>query len=290
MMYQSLICTWNVIDDSHKVLLGSCLLIFGVIGLALNLWLFLTLLRSSFLLTRSYLFLLALCIINLIKSIFVVPFDSISALSSRWVFGYGMCQLVAFLRLMVGIFQMITFTLIAIERLISIIYYKEEKKIEFSFYLTTIIITWVMSTTIASLPLAKIGNYIYDTSCTSCELDWKMKPGSQTGFNISVIVLGGFIPILLIVLFLTMALSKECYIMSRKRFEERLLTKCVAVMIALVFLLYFPRALLIFWIPLVKARIPKALSIMAPLGTEVATIIPVLTYLVYLPTLRDALI
>lgn len=72
-----------------------------------------------------------------------------------------------------------------------------EKKIEFSFYLTTIIITWVMSTTIASLPLAKIGNYIYDTSCTSCELDWKMKPGSQTGFNISVIVLGGFIPILL---------------------------------------------------------------------------------------------
>ncbi|GJQ67259.1 hypothetical protein Trydic_g8164 [Trypoxylus dichotomus] len=156
-----------------------------------------------------------------------------------------------------------------------------------------------------------------------------MKYGVQNGFNISVLVLGGAIPITIIFVSLTLALSKERYIISRKRFEERLLTKCLAVMIAATFLFWFPRILLIFWIPYIKTRIPKALAIMAPLGglrryiflmlilkrttnrnthsvpnmkaglnlaeciflfIKAATIIPVLTYLVYLPTLRNALI
>lgn len=72
-----------------------------------------------------------------------------------------------------------------------------EKDIAFSFYLSSITISWIIAAILGSLPLAQIGSYIYDTTCTTCELDWKMEHSSQLGFNVTILILGGLIPIIM---------------------------------------------------------------------------------------------
>ncbi|XP_022914402.2 visual pigment-like receptor peropsin [Onthophagus taurus] len=290
MYYKTLICTWNILDDSHKILLGNCLIIFGITGLVLNIWLFIAFIRNQIVSSRSYLFILAFCIACIVRGILVVVFSSFSALLTRWLFGYTACQLFGFFKLTVGIFQMTLLAFMGIERYLSVGTMHKGEELSYKFYIISSVFCWIFAMTIASFPLVGYSGYIYDTTCTACELDWKLNDYYQKSFNISVIVLTAIIPILINCLFLYFATIKEKQFSKRKRYNQTDTTKAVGMTTILTYLFWIPRAILIAWIPYVKGKIPVALTVMAPLGAEVSVIIPVLTYLVYLPGLRHALI
>ncbi|CAB3230687.1 unnamed protein product [Arctia plantaginis] len=79
-------CPWYYFDGSYKVLLGSCLFVFGVFGVLLNGWLFATFIHSHLLIFRSHILVLNLCTASLGRNLIGFPFAGSSAIAKRFYY------------------------------------------------------------------------------------------------------------------------------------------------------------------------------------------------------------
>ncbi|KPJ12282.1 Visual pigment-like receptor peropsin [Papilio machaon] len=86
--YQENGCPWYYFDSSYKMLLGACLIVFGVFGVLVNGWLFATFIHSHLLISKSHILVLNLCTASLGRNILGFPFSGSSAIEKRLHFRF----------------------------------------------------------------------------------------------------------------------------------------------------------------------------------------------------------
>ncbi|GLV42511.1 hypothetical protein CBL_03248 [Carabus blaptoides fortunei] len=288
------ICLWHILDYSHKILLGLCVYIFGFTAVILNGWLTYAFVKSRLLTFRSHLLLLALCIASETKSLLTgFIFFGTSALAGRWIFGTSTCHLFAFLRQLLGVFQIMMLTLISVERYIMS---RPKRKVDLPlrFYIIGIAMCWSCAIVFSLPPLLGYGSYNCDVSGTMCDLDWRMLTSQQIGFNIMLMTFGAIIPVMVILCCLWTANCHTIRTGEFRSFDQISFTKTTTVMTTLIFSFWMPQAVLSLWIFVQNLHpprgIPVALSVISPVSVEAAEIIPVLCYLTYDIRLRSGLL
>ncbi|XP_077295441.1 rhodopsin, GQ-coupled-like [Arctopsyche grandis] len=320
-MYEDFDCPLNLLD-SHKVILGACIVILGIGGVLLNAWVMITFIHSHLLSFKSHLLVLNLCTACLARNILGgFTFAGPSALAGRWIFGQQCCKLFAFMQQLLGVFQMISLAVLCFERFLITKRLKREKQdLSIKFYMASIVFCWSYSITFSIPPLLQYGDFGCDASGTTCTLEWRYRNIRQTSFNILLVIFAGIIPIVCIGVSLwkcvrlnrrqrlsdtqweQWSLTKVTvsnYTTSLFRLDNRKTTTafntCIVAVTILIF--WLPQAVLASWVSItswskaLRYSGPSfAISILAPLGAEAATLIPVLCYMAGEPRIRTALL
>ncbi|CAH2067208.1 unnamed protein product, partial [Iphiclides podalirius] len=292
-------CPWYFFDSSYKILLGACLIVFGVFGVLLNGWLFATFIHSHLLISKSHILILNLCSASLGRNLLGFPFSGSSAIAKRWIFGSACCQLFAFLNQFFGIFQITALFALVLERYLLARRNRREKTLYFRFYWIAVGVCWINSVIFATPPLFGYGVYSCDSTGTICSLLWpSLSSGAkQLGYCIPYVIWCGIVPLISIFHFMgkTVRLEKIYYRNEQLR-EEKRLTKSIHIVCVATLTLWIPAGVLVGWqwISLLiygyRPHIPPTLTLLAPIASEAATSIPVLCYLSGDERLRAALL
>ncbi|KAL4712961.1 hypothetical protein ACJJTC_012031 [Scirpophaga incertulas] len=297
--YQDDECPWYYFDSSYKILLGSCLILFGVFGVLVNGWLFVTFIHSHLLVFKSHLLVLNLCSASLGRNLLGFPFSSSSAIAKRWLFGPASCQLFAFLNQFFGVFQMTALLSIVIERYLQAKFYRREKSLYIRWYWGLLGGCWATAAVFATPPLFGYGVYSCDATGTACTFLWPAAhTGSrQLGFSVPYVLLAGVVPIVAIFYFMGKAVRLEkIYYRNELQREQKRLTMCVHALTVTTLAMWIPAGVLIGyqWLPLLvygyRSHVPPALILVANIASEAATSIPVLFYLSQDERLRASLL
>ncbi|XP_045785990.1 rhodopsin, GQ-coupled-like [Maniola jurtina] len=292
-------CPWYYFDSSYKTLLGACLIIFGVFGVLLNAWLYVTFIHSHLVVFKSHVLVLNLCSASLGRNLLGFPFAGSSALAKRWLFGPSCCQLFAFLNQFFGVFQMIALFAMVLERYLLAKYYKRERTVYFRYYWTLIGVCWTVAVVFATPPLFGYGMYSCDATGTVCTFMWpSLTSGAKgLGFSVPYVIICGVMPIVGIFFFMGKAIRLETiYYRNEQQREEKRLTKCIHAVCVTTLALWIPAAVLAGWqwFPLLlygyRPHVPKVLALFAPIAAEAATSVPVLCYLSSDERIRAALL
>ncbi|XP_022128453.2 visual pigment-like receptor peropsin [Pieris rapae] len=292
-------CPWYYYDSSYKTLLGACLICLGVFGMLLNSWLFATFIHSHLLTSKSHLLVLNLCTASLGRNLLGFPFAASSALAKRWLFGPDACQLFAFLNQFYGIFQMTSLFSLVLERYILARHTRRERMLCFRYYWSLVALTWVNSLVFAIPPLFGYGIYSCDTTGTACMYLWPSSraSGKHLGYAIPYVLFCCVLPVVGIFYYMGKASRLEnIYYRNEVLREEKHLTKCIHALCVITLALWIPAALLagIQWFPLLvfgyRPHAPPVLALIAPLTSEAATCVPVLSYLSSDARIRAALL
>nr|XP_032529682.1 visual pigment-like receptor peropsin isoform X2 [Danaus plexippus plexippus]QDQ16907.1 RGR-like protein [Danaus plexippus] len=281
-------CPYYYFDGSYKTLLGALLIIFGVFGVLLNVWLYATFIHSHLLILKSHMLILNLCSASLGRNLLGFPFAGSSAIAKRWLFGSACCQLFAFLNQFFGVFQMIALFAIVLERYLLAKCYRRERTVHFRYYWTLIGGCWMVAVFFAIPPLFGYGLYSCDATGTVCTFLWpSLNSGAkQLGFSVPYVIVCGILPIVGIFYYMGKAIRLEkIYYRNEQQREERRLTKCIHIICVTTLALWIPAAILAGWqwLPLLmfgyRPHVPQVLAVIAPVATEAATSVPVLCYL-----------
>ncbi|XP_041973800.1 visual pigment-like receptor peropsin [Aricia agestis] len=292
-------CPWYYFDSSYKVLMGACLVVFGVFGVLLNGWLFATFVHSHLLVFKSHVLVLNLCSASFGRNLLGFPFAGSSAIAKRWLFGPTSCQLYAFLHQFFAVFQITALFCIVLERYLLAKFYKLERCLYFKYYWTLLGVCWVNSVVFSAPPLFGYGVYSCDSTGTSCSLLWpSLDSGAkQLGFSVPYVIVCGLIPVVGIFYYMGKAVRLEkIYYRGPHLKDESRFTKTVHVLTVITLALWIPAAVLAGWqwLPVLlygyRPHVPQVLAIVAPISAEAATSVPVLCYLVGDDRLRAALI
>ncbi|XP_013182897.2 visual pigment-like receptor peropsin [Amyelois transitella] len=292
-------CPWYYFDSSYKILLGVCLILFGVFGVLLNSWLFATFVHSHLIFFKSHILVLNLCSASLGRNLLGFPFSGASAIAKRWLFGTACCQLFAFLNQFFGVFQMFAILTLVLERYIQAKFYRHEKSLYLRIYWILAGVCWVISLVFATPPLFGYGVYSCDSTGTICSLLWPSLASGlkQIGFCIPYVLICGVLPVVAIFYYMGKAVRLEqIFYRNEIQREQKRLTRSVHALAVATLAFWIPSAVLIGWqwVPLLiygyRPHVPPVLALIASIASEAATSIPVLCYLVSDERLRAALL
>ncbi|XP_063376816.1 visual pigment-like receptor peropsin [Cydia fagiglandana] len=297
--YQEDDCPWYYFDSSYKTLLGSCLFVFGVFGVLLNGWLFITFIHTHLLTFRSHILVLNLCSASLGRNLLGFPFAGASAVTKRWLFGSACCQLFAFLNQFFGVFQMTALLVIILERYLLAKFYRRERILHLRLYYILVGVCFLNAAVFATPPLFGYGLYSCDPTGTVCTFFWPSgtSGAKQIGYTAPYVILCGVIPVIAIFYYTGKAVRLETiYYRSEQQKEQKRLTQSVHVLTISTLALWIPSAVLAGyqWFPALvlnyRSHVPPTLALIAPIASEAATSIPVLCYLFADERLRAALL
>ncbi|XP_073942062.1 visual pigment-like receptor peropsin isoform X2 [Choristoneura fumiferana] len=292
-------CPWYYFDNSYKTLLGSCLFIFGVFGVLLNGWLYITFIHSHLLVFRSHILVLNLCSASLGRNLLGFPFAGSSAIAKRWLFGSACCQLFAFLNQFFGVFQMTALLFIILERYLLAKFYRRERILHLRLYWISVGACFLNAVIFATPPLFGYGVYSCDATGTVCAFFWPSwtSDAKQLGYTLPYVFICGVIPVIAIFFYTGKAVRLETiYYRSEQQKEQKRLTKSIHALTIATLALWIPSAVLAGWqwFPALllsyRPHVPPALALIAPIASEAATSIPVLCYLGADERLRAALL
>ncbi|CAK1550126.1 unnamed protein product [Leptosia nina] len=198
------------------------------------------------------------------------------------------CQLYAFLNHFFGVFQMTALFTLVLERYLLARYTRRERTLVYRYYWSLGAVAWVNALVFAIPPLLGYGIYSCDATDTICTYLWPSSRASakHLGYAVPYTVLCGIMPIIGIFYYMGKANRLESiYYRNERLREEKHLTKCVHALSVLTLALWTPAAVLAGcqWFPLLlygyRPHVPQVLALIAPITSEAATCVPVLSYL-----------
>ncbi len=149
----------------------ECIALFG------NVIVMVVILKTPQLRTQlTYLFVLNLCVVDLLATLFVIPFSIAAYVDDRWPFSPAFCYANGFLSVFVSITSISSICVISIER-----YYSIRAPMHYAGHMTlsrtvsVILCVWLHAGFIAVLPLFGWNTYIYSEAKFHCTFVWSME-------------------------------------------------------------------------------------------------------------------
>lgn len=143
-------------------------------------------------------FVLNMTLINVFTTVFVLPFVVVTSVRDDWVFRHGWCQVSGFLLILLSCALLLTLAALSYDR-----YYFIVKPLRHPIHMSStrayimIIMTWLFSLFMASLPLLGWGKYGYQKAKLSCTVLWHLY--SSGGYSKFFCVISIFMPLLTII-------------------------------------------------------------------------------------------
>ncbi|XP_047000149.1 visual pigment-like receptor peropsin [Schistocerca americana] len=278
---------------NQKAALGGGLFVLGALGTAASGWLTSALLLGRALPTRPHLLLLSLSLTQLARVLLAgFPFSATSALSGRWLFGPGCCQLFAFLRQFLRLSQSAALALLSVERLLTTRGKLADGRPRLRYYWAAVLLCWAASAAWATPPLFGWGRYECDATATSCDVGWSPS-GDRLRYSLPSLLLADLLPAALAVTCSWRSLrAGKSWCLHQEpasaAADQRSFCKTVAWLVASLELFHAPQILLQL-MSLADASPLPLLIMIAPLCSEASTILPLLVCLGTHKKLRNTL-
>lgn len=180
---------------------GFCafyLFLLGVLSIFFNssiFWLYFTV---SNLRTDFNLLLMNLLAGELVVAFYGIPVDFYAAARRGWDMGPGLCQFTGFLLTFLGMASINNLVTISIFRYLTIRYVNSNFAVHSrKVVIGLIVLSWSYSLLLALPPLLGWGKYVIESNGMSCAPSWK--DSQDFGYNISLFVLGFFVPLAVII-------------------------------------------------------------------------------------------
>ncbi|KAK7084251.1 hypothetical protein SK128_022518 [Halocaridina rubra] len=189
---------WKPVSPNQHTYIGVYLIIVGILGTFDNALVVAMFHRFRVLLTRSNLLLLNLCISDLgICLLGGFPFSGVSSLAGKWLYGDFGCQYYAFIGFVMGIANVTTLAVIAIDRYIVTCRQDIRGRLTHGHYYQVIIFIWCWAMFWSICPLLGWASYSFEPSVTTCTLNWQNNDLGYKWFISLLAVLGYCVPLLL---------------------------------------------------------------------------------------------
>ncbi|XP_077978082.1 G-protein coupled receptor 61-like [Glandiceps talaboti] len=160
--------------------------IFAVCG---NVSVMFVVIRNPQLRSFAHLFVLNLCIIDLLAASLVLPVAITTVALEEWIFGETFCRASGFLNAFCIFASISTLAIISVERYYSIakpmVY---AAKVTLQRVLITIVYIWLQSAAFAMAPLVGLNEFTFNPHRAHCSYDW-----SKPGYHIYYIVMIGLL-------------------------------------------------------------------------------------------------
>ena len=143
-------------------------------------------------------FVLNMTLINVFTTVLVLPFVVVTSFRDDWVFRHGWCQVSGFLLILLSCALLLTLAALSYDR-----YYFIVKPLRHPIHMSStrayimIIMIWLFSLFMASLPLLGWGKYGYQKAKLSCTVLWHLY--SSGGYSKFFCVISIFMPLLTII-------------------------------------------------------------------------------------------
>lgn len=286
-----------VFPASTHVIVGSYLVIIGVLGTLGNGLVLVTFLRFRVLVTPTSLLLINLAGSDLGLILFGFPFSGSSSLSGRWIFGDGGCQWYAFMGFLFGSAHIGTLALLALDRYLIACKISLRGKLTYKRYIQMLSAVWAYALFWSIMPLLGWGRYGLEPSVTTCTIDWQHNDSSYKSFIIVYFVLGFLVPFAIIaVCYIAIVRrarrkSKERAVVRDQWTNERSVTVMSFILIVAFVVAWSPYAVLCLWtIFAAPSTVPPFLTLIPPLFAKSSTVFNPLIYFLTNPKLRTAIL
>lgn len=154
-------------------------------------------LRDRKLLTKTNIYIAAICTMSFVMAVLGVPMVVVSCFNKLWLFGLAGCQYYAFLMSFGGFVQILLMLAIAIDRYVYVV------RNSFSLHMTSfnifkfIITCFLVALSFAICPLLGWNQYIYDGVGTDCAIDLVGDENNGRSFVLTLISVFFTLPIII---------------------------------------------------------------------------------------------
>lgn len=286
--------TTDFVREAPDILVGTYLLVIGIVGSALNGVLLAMYFRMGSSLNPTSLLLVNLLLSDLGILLFGFPFSASSSFHGSWLFQDWGCQVYAFLGFLFGSAHIGTIALLALDRYLAACRVEFRGKLTFKRYWQLIVIVWSYSLFWAVMPVLGWGSYGLEPSLQSCTINWRHNDTAYKSFTLTYFVLGYLVPLCIVIV---------CYRSSVKHIlaprlpqrvwaadawaNEDTVTWMVVLIILAFFVAWTPYALLCLWAVFGDpGSVPWVLALIPPLCAKTCSAIDPLIYFLSNPKIR----
>ncbi|XP_035206631.1 visual pigment-like receptor peropsin isoform X2 [Stegodyphus dumicola] len=202
--------------SSTHVIVGTYLVIIGILGSIGNGIVLAMFLRFRVLVTPTSLLLINLAVSDLGLILLGFPFSSSSSFAGRWLFGEGGCQWYAFMGFLFGSAHIGTLALLALDRYLIACRISLRGKLTYRRYCQMLSAVWGYAFFWAAMPLLGWGRFGLEPSVTTCTIDWQRNDSNYKSFILVYFVLGFMVPLVIIAV---------CYCAIARRLRRKSGTK-----------------------------------------------------------------
>ncbi|XP_044749566.1 rhodopsin-like [Coccinella septempunctata] len=236
-----------LMDDAGYIASALALLIIGVLGFFLNLFVIILMLRDKQLWTPLNIILFNLVCSDFSVSIFGNPFALLSALAHGWIFGTMMCQIYGFFMSLLGITSITTLTVLAFERYMMVSRPFQNYIISRRSATILVLGIWTYSLALTVPPLVGWGKYVNEAANISCSINWETQTLNAMSYICYLFIFGLFIPVTIIVfsyINIVVQMKQNSIKMGQVRKAEKRIAYMVLLMIILFMVAWTPYAVL----------------------------------------------
>ncbi|XP_042881084.1 visual pigment-like receptor peropsin [Penaeus japonicus] len=294
---------WQPVSPSQHTYVGIYLIFMGVLGTFDNALVVAMFVRFRVLLTPSNLLLLNLCITDLgICLLGGFPFSGVSSLAGRWLYGDFGCQYYAFMGFLMGIANLTTLLMIALDRYLVTcrhdLQYTWGGKLTYRRYYQMIAFIWVWALFWSVCPLLGWASYGYEPSVTTCTINWQQNDTSYKWYIMTVTVMVYFVPLCLMcscyyqaARFLHRAHETGDAVYSYDWASERNVTKMGGVLVMTYLFCWSAYAVVCVWTVFRHPfTVPLVLTLLPPLMAKASPVLNPIIYFYSHPRLKKGMI
>ena len=169
-----------------------------IASLIINSLLLFTFIRNKELRVSCNIFIIAITGLNLVCTIFQLPFIIASNFACDWIFGYLGCVLTAFLMYWTGCSSIYLMTANSLERFYIICNLLSVQTIKTRNYYYILISCFIIGLFWSTMPLLGWSYYSLEGANTSCSVEWNERSLSVTSYNITIFIFVFLTPVLII--------------------------------------------------------------------------------------------
>lgn len=171
-----------------------CLTLAGVLenGAVIYVYLVRANLRNT---TNSLVTFLSVC--NFLISSLAIPFVGAAAMAKTWLFGQIGCEFHGFIVTGLGLTQIGILSVISLERYLIIV--RRSNRYTVKCYIVVLSICVIYGFSCALFPLVGWNSYRLEAAQLSCAIDWKKRNFNHISYCVFLLVVGLFIPLVIIV-------------------------------------------------------------------------------------------
>ncbi|XP_053367587.1 opsin 4b [Clarias gariepinus] len=190
--------TVDVPDHAHYIV-GTVILIIGIIGMVGNCLVMYAFCKSQSLRTPANMFIINLAITDFMMCVTQTPTFFITSMHRRWIFGEKGCELYAFCGALFGICSMITLVVIAVDRYFVITRpLASIGKMSHKRALIILVLAWLYTLIWSLPPFFGWSAYVPEGLMTSCTWDYMTFTPSVRAYTMLLFVCVFFIPLFII--------------------------------------------------------------------------------------------
>ncbi|KAF8781582.1 visual pigment-like receptor peropsin [Argiope bruennichi] len=284
---------------STHVIVGSYLVVIGLLGTVGNGLVLAMFLKFRGLITPTSLLLINLAVSDLGLIVLGFPFSASSSFAGRWLFGEGGCQWYAFMGFLFGSAHIGTLALLALDRYLIACRISLRGKLTYRRYCQMLSAIWGYAFFWAAMPLLGWGRYGMEPSVTTCTIDWQHNDSNYKSFILVYFVLGFMVPLAIItVCYFAIArrirkntVTKQRGVVHDQWTNERSITLMSFVLILTFIIAWTPYAVLCLWTIFDHPNtVPPFLTLIPPLFAKASTVFNPFIYFFSNPKLRTGIV